>query len=141
MNTQKTPENTQENLKVNVKIKLAALWTSFMFLYIYVDYFHLYMPGTLEDILAGVVFKFDISVVFLLIAMFFVIIPALMIFLSLALPDKANRRTNLIIAVLYIPYMLFNLVGVAWLHMYLAAAVEVGLLCLIIWYAWKWSST
>lgn len=141
MNTQKTPENTQENLKVNVKIKLAALWTSFMFLYIYVDYFHLYMPGTLEDILAGVVFKFDISVVFLLIAMFFVIIPALMIFLSLALPDKANRRTNLIIAVLYIPYMLFNLVGVAWLHMYLAAAVEVGLLCLIIWYAWKWPST
>ena len=140
MNTQKTPKNVQENFKVNVKIKLAALWTSFMFLYIYVDYFHLYMPGTLEDILAGKVFKFDISVVFLLIAMFFVIIPALMIFLSLALPDKANRRTNLIIAVLYIPYMLFNLVGVAWLHMYLAAAVEVGQLCLIIWYAWKWPS-
>lgn len=140
MNTQNTPKHVQENLKVNVKMKLAALWTSFMFLYIYVDYFHLYMPGTLEDILAGVVFKFDISVVFLLIAMFFVIIPSLMIFLSLALPDKANRRTNLIIAVLYIPYMLFNLVGVAWLHMYLAAAVEVALLCLIIWYAWKWPS-
>ncbi len=149
MNTHKTPENIQvniqenihESLKVNVKVKLAALWTSFMFLYTYVDYFHLYMPGTLEDILAGKVFIFDISVVFLLIAMFFVIIPVLMIFLSLALPDKVNRRINIIIAILYIPYMLFNLVGLAWIHMYLAAAAEVALLCLIIWYSWKWPSS
>jgi hypothetical protein len=27
-----------EDVKVNVKLKLAALWASFMFLYIYVDY-------------------------------------------------------------------------------------------------------
>jgi hypothetical protein len=35
--------------KVNVRVKLAALWTSFMFLYIYVDYFALYMPKKIED--------------------------------------------------------------------------------------------
>ncbi|MBI5308728.1 MAG: hypothetical protein HZB37_10460 [Planctomycetes bacterium] len=127
-----------EDIKVSLKLKLAALWTSFMFLYIYVDYFHLYMPGSIEDILAGKVFTFDISYVFLLIAMIGVAIPVLMIFLSVALPAKVNRWTNIIVATVYIPYMLFNLAGEAWAHMYFAAAVEVILLLLIIRYAWKW---
>ena len=134
MNTQKP----LEDIKVNIKLKLATLWASFMFLYIYVDYFHLYMPGSIEDILAGKVFVFDISYVFLLIAMIFVAIPTLMIFLSVVLPAKVNRWTNIIVATVFIPYMLFNLAGEAWVHMYFAAALEVVLLCLIIRYAWKW---
>jgi hypothetical protein len=138
MNTQKNTQNALEDIKVSVKIKLALLWTSFMFLYIYVDYFHLYMPGSIKDILAGKVFVFDISYIFLLIAMINVTIPALMIFLSVALPAVANRWTNIIVATVFIPYMLFNLVGEAWVHMYFAAAVEVVLLGLIIRYAWKW---
>jgi Family of unknown function (DUF6326) len=131
-------EKTLEEGKVSLKLKLATLWASFMFLYIYVDYFHLYMPGSIEDILAGKVFVFNISYVFILIAMIFVTIPTLMIFLSVALPAKVNRWTNIIVATVFIPYMLFNLAGEAWVHMYFAAAVEVVLLCLIIRYAWKW---
>lgn len=138
MNTQKAPQNTLEDITVSIKQKLATIWASFMFLYIYVDYFHLYMPGSLKDILAGKVFVFDISYVFLLIAMIFVAIPTLMIFLSVVLPAKVNRWTNIIVATLFIPYMLFNLAGEAWVHMYFAAALEVVLLCLIIRYAWKW---
>ena len=139
MDTQKTTQKELKDVKVDLKLKLAALWASFMFLYVYVDYFHLYMPGSIEEILAGNVFIFDISYVFLLLAMTFVIIPTLMIFLSVALPAKVNRLMNIIVAILYIPYMLFNLAGEAWAHMYFAAAVEVLLLCLIIRYAWKWS--
>jgi hypothetical protein len=131
-------QNALEEINVSLKLKLAALWASFMFLYIYVDYFHLYMPGSLEDMLAGKVFVFDITQVFLLIAMTFVIIPVLIIFLSVALPAKVNRWTNIIVATVFIPYMLFNLAGEAWVHMYFAAAVEVVLLLLIIRYAWKW---
>lgn len=138
MNSQKVPQKALEDIKLNVKLKLAALWASFMFFYIYVDYFHLYMPGSIEDILAGKVFTFDISYVFLLIAMIGVAIPALMIFLSVAMPAKVNRWINIIVATVYIPYMLFNLAGVAWAHMYFAAAIEVALLLLIIGYAWKW---
>lgn len=55
------PQRALEDIKVNVKLKLAALWASFMFLYIYVDYFHLFMPGSIEDILAGKMFVFDIT--------------------------------------------------------------------------------
>lgn len=141
MNTQKTPQNELEEIKVSLNIKLATLWASFMFLYIYVDYFHLYMPGSLKEMLAGRVFVFDISQTFLLIALVSMTIPALMIFLSVALPSKVNRRANIIIAAVYIPYTLFNLAGEAWIHMVLGAVVEVLLLCLIIRYAWKWPST
>lgn len=134
-------KNNFDEQKVNVRVKLAALWTSFMFLYAYVDYFHLYMPGTLDDILAGKVFTFDISYVFLLVAMFFVAIPVLMIFLSVALPASVNRRTNMIISTIFVPYMLFNLVGEAWVHMYFAAALEVALLALIFLTARKWPTS
>lgn len=138
MNTQKIPQNALEEVNVSVKLKLAALWASFMFLYIYVDYFALYMPGKIEDILKGRVFVFDITQGFLLAALVSVTIPALMIFLSVALLAKVNRWVNIIVATLYIPFTLFNLAGEAWMHMVFAAVVEVVLLCLIIRYAWKW---
>lgn len=139
MNTQKTKQNLLEDLRVNMK--LAALWASFMFLYIYVDYFHLYMPGSLQDMLAGKVFTFDISQTFLIISLISVSIPAIMISLSVILPANANRLTNIIVAAVYIPYSLFNLVGLAWIHMYIGAAIEVALLLLIINFAWRWPHT
>lgn len=127
-----------EDFKINVKLKLATLWTSFMFLYIYVDYFHLYMPGSIKDILAGKMFVFDITQVTLLIGLISVTIPALMIFLSVSLSARISRWTNMVVAMLYIPYTLFNLAGEAWIHMMIGAVVEVILLLLIIRYAWKW---
>jgi Family of unknown function (DUF6326) len=136
MNARKTPQNVLEDIRVNMK--LAALWASFMFLYIYVDYFHLYMPGSIKDLLAGKAFVFDITQVWILAALASVTIPALMIFLSVALSAKVNRRTNIIVAAVYIPFTLFNLAGEAWMHMVFGAVVEVVLLLLIIRYAWKW---
>lgn len=133
-----TPQHALEDMKVSLKLKLAALWASFMFLYIYVDHFALYMPGKVEHILKGQVFVFDITQGFLLIALTSVTIPALMIFLSVALPAKVNRWLNIMIAVVYIPYTLFNLAGETWWHMVFGAVVEVVLLCLIIRYAWQW---
>jgi hypothetical protein len=127
-----------EEQKVNVRVLLAALWASFMFLYIYVDYFSVYMPGKIEDILNGVVFEFDISRTFLITALVSVSIPALMIFLSTALPAKISRMTNIIVGAIYIPYSLFNLAGEAWPHMIFGATVEVVLLAMIIRYAKNW---
>jgi len=138
MNTQKIEQNTLKEFKVSLKLKLAGLWASFMFLYIYVDYFHLYMPNKVGDILKGKVFVFDITQGFLLVVFVLVTIPALMIFLSVLLPAKVNRMANIIVATVYIPYMLFNLAGEAWMHMVFGAIVEVVLLCMIICYAWKW---
>lgn len=138
MNTQKTQQHALKEMNISVNLKLAALWASLMFLYIYVDYFHLYMPNQMQDILKGRVFVFDITQGFLLAALVSMSIPALMIFLSVALPAKVNRWVNSSIAVVYIPYTLSNLAGEAWIHMVFGAVVEVVLLCLIIRYAWQW---
>ena len=138
MDTQKVQQNELEDIKVSLKLKLSMLWTSLMFLIIYLDYFHLYMPRKIEDILKGRVFVFDISQGFLLSALTLVTIPTLMIFLSVALPAKVNRWANIVIAAVNIPFILFNLAGEAWIHMMFGAVVEVVILCLIIHYAWKW---
>ena len=50
------PTNTSnllDNPPIPVQAKIAAAWTSFMLLYIYVDYYHLYKPGVVDDIRAG----------------------------------------------------------------------------------------
>jgi hypothetical protein len=125
-----------------VRARLAAAWTSFMFFYIYVDHFHLYEPGAVEDILAGVVFEFDISQTFVVSALTIVGIPALMILLSMALPARASRMLNLVVASLCIPIAVFNLVGASWLYFYgLGVAVEVGILVYILRSAWTWPRT
>ena len=130
-----------------VRAKLAAAWTSFMFFYIYVDYLHLYKPGAVDDILAGVVFEFDISQTFVVTALTIVGIPALMIWLSMALPARANRTLNLVVASLCIPIAVFNVVGQAfvpepWMYFYgLGVMVEVIILAYILRSAWTWPRT
>lgn len=138
MNTKISGPRHLEDIKVNVKMKLAALWASLMFLYIYVDYFSLYMPGKLGHILKGKVFVFDITQGFLLTALASMSIPALLIFLSVLLRAKVNRWVNIVIGVLFIPYTLFNLAGEAWIHIIFAAVIEVALLCIIVYEAWNW---
>ncbi|GAA1719751.1 DUF6326 family protein [Nonomuraea bangladeshensis] len=139
----KTP-NLLDTPPVPVQVKLAAAWTSFMFLYIYVDYFHLYKPGTVGNILAGVVFEFDISATWLTVMLASVAIPALMVMLSMTLPARVNRATNLVVASLYIPYSVFNAVGESWdwAPFYgLSIGIEVLLLAFILRSAWTWPRT
>jgi len=112
-----------------------------MFLYVYVDYLHLYMPKSLRDMISGRVYLFDISQLFLLAALASVTLPALMIFLSITLPANANRWANIVVATVYVPYTLFNLAGEAWIHMVFAAAVEVSILLMIVVYSWRWPRT
>ncbi len=131
-----------EDRRMPVQAKLAAAWTSLMFFYIYVDYLGLYKPGFIDDILAGVVFKFDISQTFIVIGLMLVGIPSLMIWLSMTLPARANRTLNLVVASLYIPYSAFNLAGGSWLYFYgLGVVLEVLLLAFILRSAWTWPRT
>lgn len=140
MNTNEIKKYQFEDVRINIKLKLAMLWISFMLLYGYVDYFTLYMPGNINGILKGKVYLFEITQSFIMSAIVALTIPTLMVFVSVALPAKPNRIINLILAIIHIPYMLFNLAGEAWIHMYFAAIVEVALLFTIIYYAWKWPS-
>lgn len=141
MSTSPDEKNTTKVLesgKIDVRLKLAALWTSFMFISVYLDLFGFYVPGTVEDILAGIVFEFEITSLLLLSFIVLMTIPSLMVFLSVALPARVNRWTNIVVATLFIPASIFNVVGESWPHYYFGATVVVALLALVIWYAWKW---
>ena len=134
--------STLQDPRIPVQAKLAAAWTSFMFLYIYVDYFHLYKPGAIDDILAGVVYEFDINQTFLTGTLALIAIPSVMILLSMTLPARVNRAANLFVAALYIPVSVFNALGESWAYFYgLSIGLEVAILALILREAWTWPRT
>ncbi|WP_299928049.1 DUF6326 family protein [uncultured Nocardioides sp.] len=125
-----------------VRAKLAAAWASFMFFYIYVDYLHLYKPGAIDDILAGVVFEFDISQTFAVSSLALVGIPSLMILLSMALPARVSRTLNLVVAALYLPVSAFNVLGESWVYFYgLGVVVELIVLAYVLRTSWTWPRT
>ncbi|MFI6422912.1 DUF6326 family protein [Streptomyces sp. NPDC050842] len=136
------PTATLEDQRIPVRAKLAAAWTSFMFLYVYVDILAFFKPGVIEDILVGVVWEFDISQTLLTVFLALMAIPILMVVLSMTLPARANRITNLIVASVQIPFAAFNAVGESWRYFYgLGVALEVIVLALILRYAWTWPRT
>ena len=141
MNSITKPMTILENRQVPVQAKLAAAWTSFMFLYIYIDYFHLYKPGVIDKLRAGGVFVFDITPTLLTIFVAVIAIPALMVMLSMTLPARVNRATSLVVASLYIAVSLFNAIGESWdwASFYgLSIGLEVLLLAFILRSAWTW---
>lgn len=128
-----------------VQAKLAAAWTGFMFLYVYVDILAFYKPGVVDDILVGVVWEFDITQTWAITALTLLAMPIFMVVLSMTLPARANRITNLIVASVQVPFAAFNAVGEvggSWIYFYvLGVALEVILLALILRYAWTWPRT
>jgi hypothetical protein len=134
-------QSTLEDLRMPVQAKLAAAWTSFMFLYIYVDYLALYKPGVVDDILAGIVHEFATGPTFVATALTLVAIPILMILLSMTLPARVNRTINLVVATLYIPVSIYNAAGEPGPYFYfygLSIGLEVLLLAFILRSAWTW---
>jgi len=141
MNSITKPMTILENRQVPVQAKLAAAWTSFMFLYIYLDHLGLYKPGHVDGILNGLIWKFDVSATLLTIILVSVSIPALMVVLSMTLPARANRATNLVVATLLIPFSVFNAAGATWewaAFYGLSIGIEVLLLAFILRSAWTW---
>lgn len=124
--------------KVHVKVRLAALWTSLMFLYVYGDYFGLYKTGQLQAMLdgrmppLGSVTQGVLAGTSILMA-----IPSLMIFLSVALHAKVSRWLNIIFAAAFTVIIILTMPG-AWLFYQLLGVMEVSLSLLIAWYAWTW---
>jgi hypothetical protein len=132
--------NQLEDLQINVKIKLAALWTSVMFGYIYEDYFELYVPKKVEHIISGNDFLSTPTTLFY--GALLLIIPALMISLSILLTPKLSRWFNIIFGILYTALMLriaSNYGPNKWLTFAVFfAIVESIITAAIVWYAWKW---
>jgi len=128
-----------ENPKVNIKIKLAALWASVTFCYLYGDYFELYTPDKVNSLITGEN-NLD-SPTKLLIASMILAISSVMVAASIILKPKINRILNIIFGTLFTLMMVF--IGIIstneWYLFYVFLAfLESIITALIVWYAWKW---
>ena len=126
-----------EDLKVPVKLKLSALWTSVMFCYMYADYFELFKPGKLERMIAGNGPFGQTTQGVLVVASVVLAIPSIMIFLSVALKATVNRRVNIIVGSLYMVIIMFT-ASRNWAFMRMYGVIEVVLTGLVVWSAWTW---
>jgi len=128
-----------EDVKINVKIKISALWATVMFCYLYKDVHMLWRSDIIEEILAGELGGVQVTQLFLLGSAILVVIPIVMVFLSLILKYKANRWANIILGIVYAGFILFTMLTPGtWAYYFLFGTVEVVLTALIAWYAWKW---
>jgi hypothetical protein len=128
-----------ENPKVNIKIKLAALWASVTFCYLYGDYFELYTPDKVNSLITGDN-NLD-SPTILLLASIILAIPSVMVAASIFLKPKINRILNILFGTLFTLMMVF--IGIfstnEWYLFYVFLAfLESIITALIVWYAWKW---
>ena len=132
-----TAEAKFESSNVNVRIKISALWTSMLFVFVYVDLFSLYRPDFRADVEAGTVGGFTVNQSFLLATTAYVVIPAVMVFLSLILRPRVNRIANIALGVVYALTIVAGAIG-EWNYYVLGSAIEVMLLVAIVYYAWTW---
>ena len=97
-----------------MQVKLSALWAALMFLYIYADIFSLYRPGQFGRNAGRADGSLPVDQGSLLMASILMLIPALMVFLALALKPRLGRWANIILGVLYTAVNIGNLVGETW---------------------------
>ena len=127
-----------EDVKINVKMKLSALWVALMLIYIYADLLSLFKTGVIEKMMEGFMGPFPVTQGSLLSASTLMMIPAVMVFLSLTLKPKVNRWANIILGVLYTFVNISNLIGETWAYYIFFGVVEIVFTFLIVGYAWKW---
>lgn len=125
------------DVKVHVRLKLSALWTSVMFCYIYGDYFNMYTPGKLDTMAAGELGVGPATEGVLLGVSAVMAIPSVMVFLTLVLPPDVTRWVNIVLGVAYSVIMIVTLPGAPLFYIFLGI-LEVGLTLLIAWLAWNW---
>lgn len=131
-----------EDVKINVKIKLASIWVALMFLYIYADIKALFQPGIIAEIMTEVVGGIHITPTLLWATAILMSIPGLMVFLSLTLKPQANRWTNIIVGIFHIVLAItIMFMPGTWAYSYIYSIGQIVWLLLIVWYAWKWPNT
>ena len=127
---------------VGWRVRVAALWMVFAVSMVAAIVLFLVQPGAIEDVMAGEVEGETITLTMtLMLAAFFILLPLVMAFLALVLPDTANRWANGVVAALL---GLMNATDVV-SHLSdgkfggeaLMTAATVVAALMIVWYAWR----
>ena len=109
-----------------------------MLLYIYTDFYKLYMPEKIQAIMTGTIDGIEVTQMSLLLIAVVTIIPACMIYLSLILNNKVNRMLNIILGIFHVLIGVVNIIGAKW-HFYIFYGVLLIIVAiLIVLNSWKW---
>lgn len=142
MRIKKASPKSLANANINIKIKLASLWTTLMFLYIYADYFRLMTPEKLEKMMKLQTPIGPTSPGILVLFSVILIIPTLMIFLSIFLKAQINKWLNIVIASMYAGIsvlIIISNVDHEWQTFFVIFNfVEILVFSIIILQAWRW---
>lgn len=118
----------------DMQIQLSVLWVALMLTYLLGDVLRIFSgdfkAGEIGGIQVSQKMWFGIAVL--------MVIPIVMVFLSLVLPQPVNRWANIIVAVFF---FIFNLIGLpTYPSAYDKFLIVVGLVfnALTVWYAWQW---
>jgi Family of unknown function (DUF6326) len=126
-----------QDYSVSPRIKISALWTAMLFIFVCVDLFSLYRSDVRADIEAGKIAAFTIGQGYLLGVMIYVLVPSLMVFLSLVLAPRVTRMANIVVAVVYAVTVAGSAIG-EWNYFILGSLAEAVLLAGVVYYAWTW---
>ena len=141
MNANEKDTTNFENVRIDVKLKLSALWASVMFCYIYGDYFSLFVPGRIDSLMNG---NSGIGITTPLTLLMFALLmtlPSVMVFLSLLLNPKINRCANISMGIFFTAIMVLVVATSIdkWMIFYIfLGAIEIVITLLIVWHAWSW---
>jgi hypothetical protein len=131
--------STLQDSKVDIKVKLAALWIATMFCYIYGDYFELYVPGKLSSMLEGKMLPLGpVTQAMLVGTSTMMAIQAAMIFLSLVAPAAFNKWLNVVLALVFSLVVALVITRGGWTFYKLLGGLEIVLLLVVVWQAWNW---
>jgi hypothetical protein len=126
-----------ENPKINIRIKLSALWIVLMLLYLYPDILVFMQPGNIKEIMEGALDGIEITQGLLLGGTVAMAISSAMVYLSLVLKPSINRWTNMVLGFAYIGMVVAFLPG-NWAYYTFNSCLEILVSALIIRHAWKW---
>ncbi len=122
---------------VEMPIKLAVIWICVMLTYLLGDVMRIF-SGDFKAGEMGSKGGMPMTQNMLLGIAMLMVIPVVMVFLSVALPQPVNRWTNIIMAVFF---FLFNIVGLpTYASMYDKFLITVSLVfnVVTVFYAWNW---
>lgn len=130
-----------QDTQIDIKHKLSALWIAVICCYIYGDFFSLFVPGRIENLMNGQSGAGETTPSTLLAYAIMMTLPSLMIFFSVWLKAKWNRRMNIIIGILFTAIMILVVATSLnkWMIFYTyLGIVEIMLTSAIVWLAFKW---
>jgi hypothetical protein len=127
-----------EEARVNVRLKISALWIATLFLFAYGDIFGFFQANRLEEVMRGEISGITITQGFLFAVSVYIAIASLMVFLTLVLRPATARWSNIVLGVLYITSIVASAIGETAGYYWFLSVTEAAVLAAIVWLAWTW---